>query len=166
MKKYVNPCSMKWPMSPGATPYEEPKLIHGGMSVDQRGYVGYCNDFQFAGIQRFYTVENFYTQQVRAWHGHRQEHKYVLCTQGAALVAAVPIDDWEHPDKDSAVWTKVLTGMMGDIYHIPPGHANGFMSLEPDTHLIFFSTSTLEESSQDDIRYTWDYWNPWEVPQS
>jgi dTDP-4-dehydrorhamnose 3,5-epimerase len=40
------------------------------------------------------------------------------------------------------------------VLWIPPGHANGFKSLAPGTKVMFFSTSTLEESRGDDVR--WD----------
>ncbi|KKQ78586.1 MAG: hypothetical protein UT02_C0062G0007, partial [Parcubacteria group bacterium GW2011_GWC2_38_7] len=46
---------------------------------------------------------------------------------------------------------------------IPQNFANGFMNLTDDTILVFFSTSTLEESKGDDIRYDAHYWNPWEI---
>ena len=41
--------------------------------------------------------------------------------------------------------------------------ANGFKTLTPDAKLMFFSTSTLEESQGDDIRFDAYYWNPWDV---
>ena len=51
------------------------------------------------------------------------------------------------------------------ILFIPPKHANGFRCLENDTRIIFFSTSSLEESEGDDYRFPFDYWGKeiWEV---
>lgn len=51
----------------------------------------------------------------------------------------------------------VLSSEKPSILYIPPGYANGFKTLTEDTILMFFSTSTLEESKGDDIRFDWDY---------
>ena len=49
------------------------------------------------------------------------------------------------------------------VLYLPAGYANGFMSLTDDATLMFFSTSTVEESRGDDIRFDARYWNAWEV---
>ena len=40
--------------------------------------------------------------------------------------------------------------------------SNGFKTLEEDTQILFFSTSTLQESLNDDIRFAYNKWNIWE----
>ena len=37
------------------------------------------------------------------------------------------------------------------------------MNLQDNTKVIFFSTSTLEDSMGDDIRFEWDKWNIWDI---
>jgi dTDP-4-dehydrorhamnose 3,5-epimerase len=49
------------------------------------------------------------------------------------------------------------------VIYIPPGYANGFMSLTSDLKLMYFSTSTLDQSAGDDIRYDARYWDIWDV---
>jgi dTDP-4-dehydrorhamnose 3,5-epimerase len=39
------------------------------------------------------------------------------------------------------------------------------MSLTDDTKIMFFSTSSLEESLNDDFRFDSRFWNPWEVEE-
>jgi hypothetical protein len=39
------------------------------------------------------------------------------------------------------------------------------MSLTEDANLIFFSTSALEESRDDDVRYDSRYWDIWNVDE-
>ena len=140
-----------------------PHLCEGGLAVDDRGEVGFVNDFNFADVKRFYTVTNHRSGFIRAWHAHRREAKYVMVVQGAALMGAVEIDDWEKPSKDNKVWRYILSSNKPSVLFIPSGYANGFMSLTKKTKLIFFSTSTLEESQGDDVRYEAYYWNPWEI---
>ena len=141
-----------------------PRLIEGGLAVDDRGEVSFVNDFDFAGVKRFYTVTNHQAGFVRAWHAHRCEAKYVTVLRGAAIVAAVWIDDWDNPSKDDDyVHRYVLSAHKPAVLYIPAGYANGSMSLTSDTLLAFFSTATLQESRDDDVRYDARYWDIWEV---
>jgi dTDP-4-dehydrorhamnose 3,5-epimerase-like enzyme len=144
---------------------DEPKLIAGNIGIDDRGEVGFVNDFDFAGVKRFYTVCNHRQGFVRAWHAHRREAKYVTAASGAALVGAVPIDDWEHPSKDLPVHRYVLSAHKPSVLYIPAGYANGFMSLTGDAKLVFFSTSTVDQSKGDDIRFPARYWDIWSAEE-
>ena len=57
---------------------DAPWLIEGGLAVDDRGIVSFVNDFDFAGVKRFYMVSNHKAGFVRAWHAHKHEAKYVM----------------------------------------------------------------------------------------
>ncbi|MCC7496089.1 MAG: dTDP-4-dehydrorhamnose 3,5-epimerase family protein [Bryobacterales bacterium] len=140
-------------------------LIEGGLAVDDRGMVAFVNDFGFEGVKRFYTVSNHQAQFVRAWHAHKREGKYVLVTSGAAIVGAVGIDDWDKPDASAKTSRYVLSAARPSVLWIPPGHANGFMTLTRNTTVMFFSTSTLEQSRGDDFRYPARYWDIWQVEE-
>jgi dTDP-4-dehydrorhamnose 3,5-epimerase-like enzyme len=142
---------------------QKPLLIRGSNAVDDRGSLSFVNDFAFQNIKRFYVVSNHRAGFVRAWHAHRREAKYVTVVEGAAVVCAVAIDDWDTPSRDAEVVRHILSAIQPAILFIPPGYANGFMSLTPDSKLLFFSTATLDESRSDDVRYDSRYWNPWEV---
>jgi dTDP-4-dehydrorhamnose 3,5-epimerase-like enzyme len=142
-----------------------PRLLLGDTAVDDRGEVGFVNDFDFSRVRRFYTVTNHGKGFVRAWHAHRHEAKYVLVIRGTALVGAVAIDNWEAPSKQSRVWRYVLSAHKPAILYIPPGYANGFMSLTDDAKVIFFSTATTEESRNDDVRFPARYWDIWAVDE-
>jgi len=140
-----------------------PVVINGKVAVDDRGSLSFVNDFTFDRVKRFYLVNNHRAGFVRAWHAHRREAKYVLVVRGAALVCAVAIDNWDHPSRNAEVHRYTLSAALPSILFIPPGYANGFMSLTERTNIMFFSTSTIDESRGDDIRYDARYWNPWEV---
>jgi len=143
----------------------EPRLIKGGLAVDDRGQVSFVNDFNFDGVKRFYAVENHRAGFIRAWHAHRKEAKYVMVVKGAALVGAVEIDDWDNPSRDAQVHRFVLSEASPAVVFVPAGYANGFMSLTEETKILFFSTSSLEESAGDDIRYDARHWDPWVVEE-
>jgi len=141
----------------------KPVMMAGGLAADDRGELAYVNDFRFEGVKRFYMVSNYSQGFVRAWHGHKREAKYVTAMSGAAVVGAVCIDDWERPSKELEVQRFVLSAHRPSVLYIPPGYANGFMSLTADLRLMFFSTSSLEESHGDDYRYESRYWDIWNV---
>ncbi|HEV2386505.1 MAG TPA: dTDP-4-dehydrorhamnose 3,5-epimerase family protein [Candidatus Acidoferrales bacterium] len=143
----------------------EPELIPGGFAVDDRGQVTFVNGFPFEKIRRFYVVENFTTETVRAFHGHRKEEKFVFVASGSALVATAELGNDLQPSKATKPRRFVLSGRQPRILHIPAGYANGFKALEPGTKIIFFSTATLEASQQDDHRFPYDYWGEdvWKV---
>jgi len=141
----------------------KPVMMAGCLAADDRGELAYVNDFRFEGVKRFYMVSNYSQGFVRAWHGHKREAKYVTAVSGAAVVGAVCIDDWEHPSRELEVQRFVLSAHRPSVLYIPPGYANGFMSLTADLRLMFFSTSSLEESQGDDFRYESRHWDIWKV---
>ena len=89
----------------------------------------------------------------------------MLAGSGSALVCAVQIDDWQAPSRDAVVHRYVLSERTPSIHFIPPGYANGFMSLSDDAKLVFFSTSSLADSRDDDVRFDARYWDPWTVEE-
>ena len=141
------------------------ELIRGQRVIDDRGAVGFVNDFAFTGVKRFYTVTNHSTGFVRAWHGHKHEAKFCTAVTGALLVCCIAIDDWSDPSADLPIHRFVLSEHTPAVLHVPPGYINGFMSLTVDAKIMFFSTSTLEESMKDDIRFPARRWDPWYVEE-
>jgi dTDP-4-dehydrorhamnose 3,5-epimerase-like enzyme len=144
---------------------DQPRLIRGGSATDDRGTLKFVNDFDLATVRRFYVVTNHAAGFVRAWHGHQREGKYVIVLQGAAVVAAVRVDDWARPDPDAKVHRFVLSEREPAALFIPPGFANGAMTLTDDAILQYFSTATLDESKGDDIRIDARFWNPWTIDE-
>jgi dTDP-4-dehydrorhamnose 3,5-epimerase len=143
----------------------EPRLIEGTVAVDDRGTVSFVNDFDLGPVRRFYTVTNHRLGFVRAWHAHRKERKYVTVVKGSALVCCVPVDDWDAPSPDQPVSRFVLSALAPAVVEIPEGYANGFMSLTEDAAVMFFSSSTLEDSHGDDVRFPARLWDPWHIEE-
>jgi dTDP-4-dehydrorhamnose 3,5-epimerase-like enzyme len=141
----------------------EPKLIKGGIAVDDRGSVSFVNDFDFNNVKRFYMIENHKQGFIRAWHGHKKEGKYFMVVRGSALVCGVEIDNWENPSKHLKIHRFVLSEKSPAVLHLPAGYANGAMSLTEDAKIIVFSDSLLQDSLNDDIRFDSRYWDPWDI---
>jgi len=142
----------------------EIKLIKGGCAVDDRGCLRFVNDFDFFGVKRFYQVENHDINFIRAWHGHKKEAKYVYVAKGSIIVGVVGIDKYNSEVKNGKIEDVskfILSDKNPSILFIPANNFNGFKNLEDDTRVIFYSTSSLEDSKGDDIRGDYDYWNIW-----
>ena len=141
----------------------KPFIINGDLSADDRGELMFVNQFNMELVKRFYVVSNHKQGFIRAWHAHKFESKYVFIVNGTALITTVQIDDWDNPSSDLTVDKFVLTAKKPSILYIPSGYANGFKTLSTDTKIIFFSTSTLKDSVDDDYRFDAYKWNPWEI---
>lgn len=138
-----------------------PTLTPGALAIDDRGALAFVNQFDpsRAGVRRFYIVSNHRAGLVRAWHAHRHEEKWVEAISGTAVVCAVKVDSWTLPDSTTKVERLVLSAGQPSLLHIPAGYANGWMSLTEDCRLLWFSSATVEESREDDFRFsigTWD----------
>lgn len=139
----------------------EPKVIIGGLAVDERGQLTFHNDFDFkeAGIRRFYMIQNHKSGFIRAWHGHKIEAKYITVVQGAAVVKTRKMT---NPREYSS---NVLSAQSPKLLYIPPGYYNGIMTLTDDAIIVVYSTTTLEESKNDDFRMLHDMYDKaeWEI---
>jgi dTDP-4-dehydrorhamnose 3,5-epimerase len=124
---------------------KECKLFNGGIFVDDRGPLRFVNEFNFEGVKRFYQVENHEKGFIRAWHGHKKEGKYVYVAKGSAWIGIVDMENFNNE-------RYILSDKSPKVLFIPPGKYNGFQTLEEGTIILFFSTSTTEESKGDDIR--------------
>lgn len=131
-------------------------VISGDLYSDERGTLRFVNEFDFSTVKRFYQVENHRVGFIRAWHGHKHEHKYMYVVSGSAYVGVVDL-------KTEEIQKFVLSSEKPRVLWIPANTAHGFMNLEENTKIIFFSTATLEESKKDDLRFPWDKWNIWDI---
>ena len=147
------------------TESNKPFIINGDLSVDDRGELMFVNQFNMDLVTRFYVISNHKSGFIRAWHAHKIESKYVFIVNGTALISTVQIDNWDNPSNDLTVDKFVLTAKKPSILYIPSGYANGFKTLSTETKIIFFSTSTLKDSIDDDYRYDAYKWNPWEITE-
>lgn len=134
-----------------------PTIIQGKVASDDRGSVRFVNEFNFSGIKRFYQVQNAQIGQVRAFHGHMKEEKFVYVTSGRIMLCAVRLTDAINPSKAEKIYRFDLDVDNPCVVHIPAGYANGFKSLTSDAKVIFYSNASVEQSMADDYRFSSDY---------
>jgi dTDP-4-dehydrorhamnose 3,5-epimerase-like enzyme len=135
---------------------EKPTKSIGGSYTDDRGTLRF--ERMLKEFKRFYVIQNFDKNTIRAWHGHEREGKYIWVAKGAALVGVKEMGNDEAPRKFFLTDDGPLIGVW-----IPPGNANGIKALTDSAIVVVFSTSSTDESALDDIRFPWDTWNIWET---
>ena len=145
----------------------KPYLIKGGVAVDDRGAVTFCNDFNMADVKRFYMLENHEAGFIRAWHGHVTEAKWITVLSGVAIVAVVKMDriqgthmsGWKYDEPQ-----RYIMHANGDVLYVPGGYANGHKNLVAGTRVMHFSNLTMDEAKGDDYRFDWNiYGDVWEA---
>jgi len=139
----------------------QPKLIKGGIHNDSRGELQFVNDCDLSDIKRFYRITHFDTTTIRAWQAHQREMKIFHCLSGSFMVHLIKIDDWENPSEDLQPISFTLSGTDSEVLLIPPGYANGFKALTPNSELLVFSNQTLTEAADDDFRFPNSMWVKW-----
>lgn len=134
------------------------KLIEGGLHVDQRGVVCFVNDFDFKGVDRFYTIKAHRIGELRGWIGHQRDHKWFTALSGTMLISVVVPDDWQNPSNDLPVQSFTLSAFTPAVLHVPPGHATASMMLSSDALLGIFSSGKIKDADSDDWRFDLKTW--------
>ena len=68
--------------------HSAPEIIEGGVHTDARGTVSFVNDFEFTGVDRFYTIRSLKLGKVRGWVGHKRDHKWFTAITGEVFLSA------------------------------------------------------------------------------
>ena len=142
-----------------------PKELDLETFVDDRGILSFSNKLNLSSVKRFYTVQNFQKNFIRAWHAHKKESKIFILLKGAFLISCVKIDNWKKPSKKKKVYKFFTSDENKKIIFIPSSYANGFMSLRDDSTLLVLSNRSVSESIKDDFRFNSHYWDPWNISQ-
>jgi dTDP-4-dehydrorhamnose 3,5-epimerase-like enzyme len=134
----------------GKKPYSQLIEVRG----DDRGtFIPFLNgtnalpDQEGLVIKRVYYVYNYGRGVVRGFNFHKKEWKYFIIASGAAKFVAI------DPENSEEVFTLISSARNPSRIVIPPGYANGWVSLEDNTVLVCGSTASFEESIADDQRF-------------
>jgi dTDP-4-dehydrorhamnose 3,5-epimerase-like enzyme len=136
----------------------KPRLIEGGLHVDDRGILSFVNDFDFKEVERSYIVRSHRACQPRGWIGHKRDQKWFWVIQGTCQISVVQPDEWECPASNLPVERFVLSASKPSVLHIPAGYANASVNISEDAILMVFSTGRIEDAKTDDYRFALDTW--------
>ena len=136
-------------------------LIQQQRRTDDRGFFArmFCQS-EFAGQgldNKVAQVNTAFSPQARTLRGvHFQaaphaEVKMVRCLRGAVFDVAV---DLRPGSSKLGRWTAVsLTAENGDMLYIPEGCAHGYLTLVPDTELMYFASVPYAPAAAAGVRY-------------
>lgn len=132
----------------------KPELITTFIYIDDRGIIQGTNslDLSKLDIRRFYIVTNHKQGFIRAFHGHKEEKKYLYVIKGAITVKIIAFEDVELKNN---IHTYHLNS--NNLLVIPNGYYHGYKNLTQDTIIMVMSNKTLDESTKDDYRLKYDY---------
>ena len=133
-----------------------PKITKGNSHTDSRGTLFYNNDFDISAIKRIYVIENFDTDFVRAWQGHKIEQRGFSAVQGSFEIKLIKIDNWDCPNHQLPCETYLLHSVHLDVLQIPKGYVSSIKALEEGSKLLLFADYFLNEVS-DEYRYNLNY---------
>jgi dTDP-4-dehydrorhamnose 3,5-epimerase-like enzyme len=139
-------------------PVETPVLITGNKHVDERGIIGFINTFDMKEVRRFYRICNNDTQLKRGWRAHKIEQRWFSVLSGAFNVALIKIDDWENPSKNLLPQKYRLTND-NSVLHVPRGYATCIKAIEPNSEIILFADSLIENAEKDNYLFPVDYFD-------
>ena len=126
--------------------------------ADDRGTFVPFLDGPEPAVRRVYYVVNQAKGTVRGFHFHKVEWKYFTIVRGSAKFVAI------NPENPEEKYTFVSSDRKPNTIVIPPGYANGWISLEDHTILVCGSSSTTQESIADDKRFDPHQWGDvWSV---
>ena len=137
----------------------QPKHLRGMEHVDARGSLWFNNAASLAEFKRTYIIQNSPSRPMRGWHGHKHESKGFMCLSGSVRIGGVRILDWSNPSQSSDIFHADLDSADLDFVYLPSGFANAILSLGPNSKVLVFSSSTLEQSKEDDFRFPVDTWD-------
>lgn len=136
-----------------------PKTIVGGQHTDERGTLCFINDFDMTPVKRFYTISHPDTSIIRGWRGHKIEQRWFHVSRGSFEIKLVQIDDWVKPNRNLTQDVFILTSEESTVLHVPVGFASSLRAFEPDSKLIVFADTDIQNTQHDDYLFPVDYFN-------
>mgnify|MGYP001193459474 CR=1 FL=1 len=159
---------------------QEATVLKSNTLSDVRGYLTPLTDeIETSLINRVCLVGNFARGVKRGIHYHEKEWKIYSVVTGAAKFISLKLSPtfWKENDfsgmpvelaeqqlarsieeqieRDSSIIkTTVISARSPAVFVIPNEHANGWISLEENTNIVFLSNLAFEEAKEDDYRFS------------
>ena len=129
-----------------------PELIQGGMHIDTRGALRFCNDFDMSAVRRFYTISNSAECPIRGWIGHKRETKWFFPLKGKTEIVVETMEDLNaEMQSGGEAETFVLDASEPKVLKVPNG--NWFCIEQHDgAEVMVFSDCKVGEYENDDFR--------------
>ncbi|WP_400073598.1 sugar epimerase [Zobellia russellii] len=135
------------------------KKIKGSNFSDERGGLIFFNDFDMTEVIRMYEISPSDIKIIRGWQAHQEEKKWFYCNTGSFIMNIVRVNDFDSPSPSINAEKFLLDAKIPSVLEISGGYATAFKAQTENSKLIVFSNFSLEESKNDDYRFSIDQWS-------
>jgi len=133
-------------------------VLNGKKHEDERGIITFNNEFDASSVKRIYTIENYSTNFIRGWQGHRIEQRWFASMKGKFEIFVIKIDDFEKPSEDLKPYKFIIEDNELNYLHIPAGCITAIKALVEGSKLLVLADYGIREI-QDEYRFPIDYFN-------
>lgn len=130
-----------------------PHIIKGELFKDNRGKLFSCNKFDMTSIKRMYSIENFDSDYIRGWKGHKIETRWFFASKGSIILNTTSISDLENSHSLPVVKTFKLNQDSLDVLVVPPGFATSIKQYSNGDRINVFSDYKIGVSGDEDLRW-------------
>lgn len=127
---------------------EEPRLIKGGVFMDERGTLFFNNEFDVSLVKRIYAISNHDVEFVRGWQGHNIEKRWFMPLFGEFTILVKKVVALSEQTEEQKF---ILNGSTLDVLYVPNGYHTAIISMQQDSKLMVMSDYYFNEID-DDLR--------------
>ena len=130
----------------------EPNIITGEIFKDRRGKLYSCNNFDMSKIVRMYSIENFDSNYIRGWKGHKIETRWFFASKGSIIISTISISDLEKSNPSPIIKTFKLNEDNLNVLEVPHGNATSIKQYSNGDRICVFADYHLGLSNDEDLR--------------
>ncbi len=131
-----------------------PYIIKGDLFKDNRGKLFSCNEFNMSSVKRFYVIENFDSNYIRGWKGHKIETRWFFAIRGSIIINTILISDLENSHPSPELKTFILNEDNLNVLEVPPGFATSIKQYSDGDRICVYADYEIGVSGDEDLR--WD----------
>lgn len=131
-----------------------PHIIKGDLFKDNRGKLFSCNEFNMSNVKRLYVIENFDSNYIRGWKGHKIETRWFFAIRGSIIINTILISDLENSHPSPELKTFILNEDNLNVLEVPPGFATSIKQYSNGDRICVFADYEIGVSGDENLR--WD----------
>lgn len=131
-----------------------PHIIKGDLFKDNRGKLFSCNEFTMSNVKRLYVIENFDSNYIRGWKGHKIETRWFFAIRGSIIINTILISDLENSHPSPELKTFILNEDNLNVLEVPPGFATSIKQYSNGDRICVFADYEIGVSGDENLR--WD----------
>ena len=107
-----------------------------------------------SSVKRFYVIENFDSNYIRGWKGHKIETRWFFAIRGSIIINTILISDLENSHPSPELKTFILNEDNLNVLEVPPGFATSIKQYSDGDRICVYADYEIGVSGDEDLR--WD----------